>query len=218
MSVRVNLLPQATKERARVSRQRVTVLGAFLALVGILGVAYWFQVSRVTERETVLAAEQARVEELQGEFADLNEFQQLQQRRDRADGILAAALSEEVSFAGVLQDLAAVTPSSTWLESLNLSLLDEPSVPLGAERSMIGRLTTSGIETQSHAPGLERLLLELDKVVSFGNVFFTNSTIVGDEREFVGGDGDESTFSLEMDLDLEARTGRYVEGVPEVLR
>jgi Tfp pilus assembly protein PilN len=218
MSVRVNLLPQATKDRERVVRQRGVALTALLGLVALLGMAYWFQVSRVNEREAVLAAELETVTGLQGEVEELNEFEQLQTRRDRADGIVSAAMGDEVSFAAALQDMAAVTPSSTWLESLGISLQEEPTVPLGADRTIIGRVTAAGLESQSHAPGLERLLLELDKVVSFDNIFFTDSTIVGDEREFVGGDGDESTFSLEMDLGLEARTGRYVEGVPEVLR
>jgi Tfp pilus assembly protein PilN len=218
MSVRVNLLPEATKQRAHVARQRYAVLGAVLGLAAVLGAAYWVQLSRVSEREAILAAEQSRVDELQGDLAALAEFERLQQRRDQADGIVSVALSREVSLAGVLQDLAAVTPSSTWLESLSLNLQDEPSIPLGSDRTIIGRFAASGLESQSHAPGLERLLLELDKVMSFDNVFFTNSTIVGDERDFVGGEGDETTFSLEMDLDLTARTGRYDAGVPEVLR
>jgi Tfp pilus assembly protein PilN len=216
--VRVNLLPESTRQRDRAARQRLYVAGSFLALLGMLGLVYGLQVSRVNEAQAVLATEQAAVTELQGELAQLHEFELLQARRDRADGIVSAALSEEVSFAGVLQDIASVIPSSTWLESFSIAMQPEPSVPLGAERTVIGRLTAAGLEAESHAPGLERLLLELDKIVSFDNVFFTNSTIVGDEREFVGGDGDETTFSLEMDLDLGARSGRYTEGVPEVLR
>jgi Tfp pilus assembly protein PilN len=216
--VRVNLLPETTRQRDRAARQRALAIAFFLGLLLVLGLLYWSQLSRVNDRQAQLAAEQNVVNELQTELAQLSEFEQLQARLERADAIVTAALSDEVSFAGALQDMAAVTPSSTWLESLSITIQDEVTVPLGAEGATIGRLTATGVEANSHAPGLERLLLELDKVASFGNVFFSDSTIVGDDREFVDGDGDETTFSLEMDLGLQARTGRYDDGVPEVLR
>jgi Tfp pilus assembly protein PilN len=216
--VRVNLLPESTRQRDRAARHRGFMIAFFLGLLLVLGLAYWFQLSRVNDREAQLAAEENLVNELQAELAQLSEFQQLQARLELADGIVAAALADEVSFAGTMQDIAAVIPSSTWLETLSVNLEDVPSVPLGAERPIIGRVTAAGLEANSHAPGLERLLLELDKILSFQNVFFTDSTLVGDERDFVGGDGRESTFSVEFDLGSEARTQRYTDGVPEVLR
>jgi hypothetical protein len=128
-------------------------------------------------------------------------------------------MGNEVSFAGILQDVAAVTPSSTWLESLGVNMEEHPTTPLGAMRPTVGRISSAGVESSSHAPGLERFMLELDKVHAFDNVFFTGSTVVGDEeRVFVGGDGDESTFALELDLSADALTGRYSDGVPEEFR
>jgi Tfp pilus assembly protein PilN len=219
MSVRVNLLPKSVKDRSRAARARGLLGVGALALVLALGGLYWLQTARVNDREALLAAEQQTVAALENEVTELRAFEELEERRDRADGLLVTAMGDEISFAAILQDVAAITPTSTWLESLGISLDDSPTTPLGASRPTLGRITTAGVDVRSHAPGLERFMLELDKVVAFDNVFFTDSTVVGDEeRAFVGGDGDESTFSLELDLGLEARTNRYQHGVPEELR
>jgi Tfp pilus assembly protein PilN len=219
MSVRVNLLPQGVKDRSKAARARGLLgVGALVFLLG-LGGLYWLQTSRVSEREAMLAAEQQTVSELQGEVNDLRAFEDLEARRDRADELLIATMGTEVSFAAILQDVASITPSSTWLESFGISLEETPTTPLGATRPTLGRISTAGVDANSHAPGLERFMLELDKVVAFDNVFFTDSTVVGDEeRVFIGGDGDETTFALELDLGLDALTGRYSDGVPEELR
>jgi Tfp pilus assembly protein PilN len=219
MSVRVNLLPQSAKERSRAARARGLMGAGALVLLLALGGLYWLQVSRVNDREATLAAEQATVRQLEDEVVQLAAFEDLEERRERADQLLVTAMGSEVSFAGLLQDVAAVTPSSTWLESFGIHMEEAPTTPLGATRPTVGRITSAGVDASSHAPGLERFMLELDKVHAFDNVFFTNSTVVGDEeRVFVGGDGDESTFSLELDLGTEAMTRRYSYGVPEELR
>jgi Tfp pilus assembly protein PilN len=219
MSVRVNLLPQSTKERSRAARARGLMGAGALVLLLALGGLYWLQVSRVNDREAVLAAERATVDDLQGQVVALRPFEDLEVRRDRAVQLLSTTMGDEISFAAVLQDVAAVTPSSTWLETIGIHLEEEPTTPLGAARPTVGRISTAGVDASSHAPGFEAFMLELDKVYAFDNVFFTNSTIVGDQdRVFVGGDGDESSFALELDLGTEALTGRYSNGVPEELR
>jgi hypothetical protein len=217
--VRVNLLPQSSRDRSRAARARTLAGAGALVLLAGLGGLYWLQDSRVSDREAALAAELATVAQLEGEVTQLGEFADLAQRLERAHGLLVATMGDEVSLAAVLQDVAAITPSTTWLESFGVALEDEPTTPLGAARPTLGRITTSGVDASSHAPGLERFMLELDKVVAFDNVFFTDSTVVGDEqRVFIGGDGAESEFALELDLGVDARTNRYINGVPEELR
>ena len=208
MSVRVNLLPGEVAERNRAARQRALMGAGAVGVLGLLGVAYLFQVNRVNDAQAELEAEQARVTELQAELAELSEFQELQGRLEAANTLVATAFDGEVSMAGVLQDLAAVYPTDAQLEELSIALTD-PTADLGAIRVAIGRMTASGATLQGHAPGLERLLLELDKVASFSNVFFTNST---QDEEGI------AAFSLDVDLGDEVLTRRYADGLPEELR
>lgn len=208
MSMRVNLLPREVEDRNRAARQRVLVGAGALGLLGVFGLAYLYQLDRVGDAREQLEAEQAEVAALEAEVADLAEFEDLRSRRDAADTLLNTAFDGEVSVAGILQDLAAVYPTDAQLDTLTIALTD-PNAELGAVRVAIGRLTATGATLRGHAPGLERLLLELDKVAGFSNVFFSSSTQSEDGI---------AAFNLEVDLGDEIRTRRYADGLPEGLR
>lgn len=114
-------------------------------------------------------------------------------------------------MAGALQDLAAVMPANAELESLNVTsaVPDEPTAADGAPASGVGTLIATGRTLDGHAPGLERLLLELHKISSFGDVFFTQAET--DEDGAVA-------FTVEVDLEPDLRTNRYLDGLPEELQ
>ncbi|MBW3659808.1 MAG: hypothetical protein KY457_14305 [Actinobacteria bacterium] len=210
MSVRVNLLPGEVAERNRAARQRAGLAAGAVAFLGALGLVYLVQLNRVGDAQEQLEAEQARVAELQAEVADLQEFQELEQRAAASETVLVSALGDEASIAGVLQDLAAVMPSDAELNSISITVNDTAVAPVaGQTRASYGTITMSGRTLRGHAPGLERLLLELDKVASFSGLFFSSSAV--DEAN-VG------TFSVELNLGDEILTRRYLNGLPEELR
>jgi Tfp pilus assembly protein PilN len=207
MSVRVNLLPEATKQRDRAAQQRsVAALAGVVLLAGLGGVYLW-QSSQVNQAEDQLLAEQARTSQLRGEQAELIAFQELADRRERSDEILISALGDEVSLAGVLQDVAAVMPADTQLETF---AVDIPS-PSDPETDAVGTLSLTGKTLASHAPGVERVLVSLDKVASFREAYLNSSTLDED-------DGRIATFSLDGQIGPEAETDRYINGLPEEWR
>jgi Tfp pilus assembly protein PilN len=210
VSVRVNLLPGDVAERNRAARQRAGLAGAGVALLVLFVLAFLFQLGRVNDARDELALEEARVGELEAELGELREFEELQAREAAATTLLRTAFGDEASVAGILQDLAAVYPTDAQLETLTIALT-EPSAELGATRVSLGRMTATGATLQGHAPGLERILLELDKVAAFSNVFFTNSNQDAEELGI-------AAFTLDVDLGPEIRTLRYVDGLPEELR
>jgi Tfp pilus assembly protein PilN len=208
MSVRVNLLPEATKQRDRASQQRsIAALAGVVLLAGLGGVYLWAS-SQVKQAEDELIAQQAVSAELRGEQAELVAFQELADRRDQSDALLIAAMADEVSAAGLLQDIAAVLPSDTQLETLVVTMTPPDDVVLGAP---VGILSLTGKTLTSHAPGVERVLISLDKVVSFRQLYLNSSTLdENDERV--------ATFSLDGQIGQEAATRRYATGLPEDLR
>ncbi|MEX2549490.1 MAG: hypothetical protein WD638_04625 [Nitriliruptoraceae bacterium] len=211
MSVRVNLLPEATKQRGRASRQRAIAGVAGVVFLLLLGGVYWWFANQVSNAEDELAAEQAISAELRAEEAELVAFVELADRRDRADEVLSAAMASEVSLAAVLQDLAAVTPSDTQFDSIAVQLQ-------GAEGSA-GTFNLSGRTLTSHAPGVERVLLSLEKITTFKDLYLNSSSLSGEDVE----EGDEeagsiASFSVDGNIGPEARTGRYQDGLPEDLR
>lgn len=210
MSVRVNLLPAETARRQAAARQRTgVVLGVAAVLAGLAAVTVW-QNGRIDDAETRLADERTVLAALQGDVQQLSEFADLESRVSDAQGNVTQALLPESSFAGILQDVAAVIPSDIELQSLNVDVDPATAVP-GAETTSIGTLVAVGYSLNDHAPGLERMLIELDKAAAFHEVFFTGSA--HDEPGVP-----YPLFSVEAQLGPEILTGRYIDGVPENLR
>jgi hypothetical protein len=210
MSVKVNLLPQEQTARQAVARQRNGVIAGGVAIVALLGVATVWQDGRVADAEDRLAGEQAVLASLQAEVTQLGEFADLEQRVSQSGELIGQALAGESSFAGILQDIAAVMPSDAQLESLAITL--NPTEPAaGTEAPSLGNIVAVGKSLNSHAPGIERLLLELDKVNAFHDLFVTSSVLEDPTDPY-------PTFTVEAQLGMEILTGRYFNGVPEDLR
>jgi hypothetical protein len=210
MSVRVNLLPQEQTARQAAARQRNGVIAGGLTVVALLGVVTLWQDGRVTDAEDRLAGEQTILATLQGEEAELGEFASLESRVSESNEQIVQAMGTEVSVAGVLQDIAAVMPSDAQLESLTLSMNPDAPIP-GSESTSLGTLVAVGKSLNNHAPGLEQLLLEFDKVNAFHDLFFTSSILEEPTDPY-------PTFTVEAQLGPEILTGRYFDGVPEGLR
>ncbi len=206
-SVRVNLLPQATRAKGRANQRRLVASGAMVALVLLLAGIWLWSGAQVRSAEERLVAERARTTELRAEEGRLVAFRTLDERRASLDEALRAAMSGEVSFAGVLQDLAAVMPSDTQLETL--------AVQLGAPdtaTSHVGTFNLTGRTLTSHAPGVERVLLQLEKIVTFRGLYLNSSTLDDPDARI-------AAFSLDGQVGSEASTGRYADGLPvEMLR
>lgn len=210
MSVRVNLLPQETSAKQAAARQRNGLIGAGAVVILALGATSVWQSGRVSDAEDRLAEEQAVLVALQADQQQLSEFADLESRIGESDTLIAEALATEVSFAGVMQDVASVMPSDAQLESLTVTVNTAAPVP-GVETTSYGTMVAVGRSLNNHAPGLERLLLELDKVVAFHDLFFTSSVLEEPTEPY-------PTFTIESQLGPEVLTGRYFDGVPEGLR
>ena len=208
MSVRVNLLPQATKERGRAGQQRLVAGGVVALVLLVLGGVWFWANSQVRDAENRLAAEQAVTAGLRGEQAELVAFRDLAARRDRADDVLTDSLGNEVSVAGILQDLAAVMPEDAQFDTLTVNVQPETDPASTA----IGSVTITGQSLTSHAPGVEGILLSLEKLATFGDLFLNSSTLDPEAQDPI------VTFSVDGAVRVEARTDRYRDGLPEELR
>jgi Tfp pilus assembly protein PilN len=212
MSVRVNLLPRETYARQAASRQRNLIIAGFGVLVLLLGLVQVWQMNRVSDARDELAVEEALVGELEQEIAALSEFEDLRTQLEDADEALRSALQHEATAAGILQDFAAVMPSDAQLDNLSVSLMGAPTAPDGVDPSAIGSFTLTGKTLTSHAPGVERFLLSLDKVAAFFDLFVNTSSLQAPDES------DVATFSVEGEIGSEMLTGRYTDGLPEDLR
>lgn len=203
MSVRVNLLPRATKESARSTQQRViAAVLVFLLLAGLTGASLW-QHGTLRTAEDELADARQELAAAQAAVAALADYAELERRLDEDRELLVTALGTQVSLAGIMQDLSLVMPAETDLRSLSISL-----AVVQTEEGVIesvGAINASGESLDGIAPGVERLLIRVDQVAGFRDVFVSSASI---------DDEDISTFNLDMQLGPEHLTNRYVDGLP----
>ena len=202
MTAKVNLLPRATRADADKTRQRGIAIGVVVLVIAALGLATFLQFGVLEDAEQDLADAQAELAAAQAEVAALAEFEDIEQRLAETNDLLTSVLGNEVTLAGILQDVALVTPTEGAFTSMGVTFQhDDPST--------VGTFTGSAEVLSSHAPGVERFLLQLERPAGFRNAFPGGSAIDED---------DIATFPVTVQLGPEYRTGRYQDGLPEVLR
>ncbi len=214
MSVRVNLLPQATKARGQASRQRGIVLLTFLLVLLILAAVWLWQALRLSDAEDQLAEEQQQTAMLQAEVDELEPYRDLVDRTEDRDDAIETALDWEVSVGGLLQDLAATVPEDAQLENLNVTVSEFRELDPVTGRPATGDFTLTARSLTDHAPGVERFLLSLDSYISLFDLHVSSSTLEQDRDD----DLPVVTFNVEGRLSEDLRTRRYEDGLPEVPR
>lgn len=217
MSVRVNLLPREFEEQAR--RRRAVGLGVLVVLgwIALLAFVMVGKLAAVDRAEDDRDAAQREVNDLQAQINALAAFQGLAAELASGNDVLIAAMSNEVSWAQLLNDVALTIPTTTSLTDLQGSLLDLPAGAVGgedvfvpAEVGDIGVMTVQGYSIEDLAPGVEAVLLRFGEVENFYQQFLSTA-----QDELIG-DVTVVGFTADVRLNELARTNRYVDGLPEV--
>lgn len=204
MTARVNLLPGTIAESNAASRQRVFAGLVVLLVIVALAAATFFQRGVLNDAEDELAEAQAELAAAQQEVAELAIYVDLEQRLRETDDLLTSVLADEASLAAILQDVAMVTPPEGAFTSMEVTFdhTDTPSLN-------VGTFSANAEVLASHAPGVERFLLHLERPAGFRNPYPGGSTI--DENDI-------AEFPVSVQLGPEYRTERYADGLPEELR
>lgn len=122
--VRVDLLPDSVRDRARIRRaKRIALLLVLLALVIVAGLWYYWQ-QQVRNAEAELAAAQATGAQIAEQSAQYAEVPQVFASAEAAQGALTAAMSGEVRWAFLLNQLSFATPSGVTLTSIQGTLAE----------------------------------------------------------------------------------------------
>lgn len=214
MSARVNLLPREIEERARARRTTSWVIGGVAAYAALLGLLYIAKIGDVNAAREERDSAEATVAELEQELASLEEFAELDRQVNARNRLLAAAMGEEISWARVFNDLALTFPPSSSLVSLEAAAEDAATggttatpAPDGTGDSVAG-LTFQGYSVERYAPGVERVLVRFDEVETFFNTYLSEAA------EEPRGDTEVIGFGGTIQLNDEAYTRRYADGLP----
>lgn len=206
----VNLLPQEIDTERRVRRRAALSVIGVVVFIAVLGGLYVHKLDQVREAEQARDEAATEVANLEQELAQLQEYRELADLLDARNAVLADAMSDEVSFARGLNDLALAFPASASMESLDLTLVEaEPAgdgvITFGTP---VAEVNYTGYSTERYAPGVETVLIEFDRVSPLFNVYMSDAAT--EER----GTTEVVNFNGTAAMDETARTGRYDDGLP----
>lgn len=210
MSVKVNLLPRELEEIERGKRvTRLTIVGV-LAFVAVLGGVYAFQYSEVRAAEDERDRAAAEVAQLEAELESLAEFRELKDRYDARRELLSVAMAPEISWARILNDFSLAFPSDASMLTLT-GQAEEPEEPGPGELdpgARIGQVVTTGYSIERLAPGVETVLVDFDGATGFFNTYLQTAAAADI------GETEVTNFNGTIDLDEDAYTHRYDDGLP----
>jgi Tfp pilus assembly protein PilN len=195
----VNLLPPEIRQRQQTRRVTFLVIaGGAIALLLIMFV-YLLQVRSLASVNDRVDAQQAINAGLNGQIADLQRFQGLQDEANAKKALLSTVFANEVSLSGALFDVSRVIPSDAYLTSLSISVTP-PVAPTPGQTptGIIGSITFAGQGLD--ADTVATLLTRLDGVKGWVNPFVTSVTKAGT--------GSVVAFTGTVDLTTAALTPR----------
>ena len=219
MTARVNLLPREIELRAQARRTASWTVAGVALFAALLLVVYLAKLGAVNDARAERDETQATVDDRREELASLEEFAQLEREVTNRNALLSGAMATEISWARVLNDLALTFPPSSSMLSLEAvaqgasaeGLTGQP--PANPNSRSIASVSFEGYSVEQFAPGVERVLLKFGEVDMFFNAYLAQAT---EDEEIRPG---TITFTGNLQLTEEARTGRYAQGLPpEVAR
>lgn len=201
----INLLPQESLEKVK-ARQRIArlVVYGILYLI-VLGIITFVWQGRVGNAERRVEDETAINQQLQSDVEALADARDLVARYDANVAIIDAALSAEVSWGRVLNDLARMLPDRVWLTTFSGTAGETPEGSLGT-------VTVEG--TAFDVPDVSAWLRSLDSD-RFPSV---DGTWVSGVNVGLIGEIEVVSFSSATSLTFNAASDRRSSRVPEVPR
>ena len=210
MSAQVNLLPPELAQKKRAQRTtRLTIIGV-AAWLAVLGGLFVVKDGQVQEAMADRDAAQAEVERLQTRVAELDEYRLIAAQLDARQALLTDAMSDEVSWARILNDMSLAFPADASMTTLTAGLTEPAEPQPGGIKQIaaLGDLVFDGYSVENLAPGVEGVLIEFEDARGFINTYL-NASARTDK-----GDTEVTEFNGNVKLDEDARTGRYDEGLP----
>lgn len=191
---RLSLMPPEVGERREQQKQIALVAAALVLFAGGLFYLGQGRSGSASDAELRADAEETRLRVLQSEVAELQPVAAFERTVDERQALVLQALSTDIAWSKVIQEVATVMPDDIWLQSF---------VGLAPQESQPGQFTVTGNGTDHTSSA--RWLLRLDTLESITGLWLPSS-VRKSEGEF--GELSEVTFSSSGELTATAASSR----------
>lgn len=141
---RVNLLPPEIEEQRHFRRVQGGLAGAVLAAFGVVGVLYLGATGAVSDATEKVDAASARQQSLSASIAGYRTVTQLYKREADSQAMLVTAMSQEVRYSRLLNDLSLTLPKDVWVTNLTFDQ-SSPVAALPGTTGGLGKVTITGV-------------------------------------------------------------------------
>jgi len=200
----INLLPPEFGQK-RLRRRRMALLSfVFAAYIAVLGMGVLIWSGRVDDARRDAEAQNTIVQTLQRQVIGLADSGELAIRFQEKADLVNTALSRDVDWGIIMNDLARLLPPRLWVETFSGTVLSE-NIP-----GVVGQVSFSGVGFDF--PDVSSWLRALDSEQFSG----ITGTWVSTLSQGVVGNDDVVTFASTAVLTSAAVTNRAANLIPEV--
>jgi Tfp pilus assembly protein PilN len=150
----INLVPLDIAESRQVRRNWMFAAGILVGVAAILAILTIWEGSQAKRLSNRVEAQKRENAALESRARELEYLEALQTDFESQRSLVQAAWTNEVSWAKVLQEIAAVMPDGVYLSSFSGEAGEQQSVPLQGQAQQPGQRGQQAGSAQSQAPPL----------------------------------------------------------------
>ncbi|NNF09399.1 MAG: PilN domain-containing protein [Acidimicrobiia bacterium] len=205
----INLIPQESKRQGESRKRMVGLVAAGLIYLLILGVITVWRQGSVDDAEAEALRQQQVNQQLQADVNALAGAEDLSREFDAAVATLGLALTNDVSWGRLLNDLGRLIPDRVWVTSYSGSI-NRPDFTAETPSTEIGSLAFAGIAFAPPDVAAWLRVLDSDQFPAVVGTWATGLT------ESAIGEVETVNFGSTTNLTPEALSGRLLERIPVI--
>jgi Tfp pilus assembly protein PilN len=201
---RVNLLPSEITESAKFRTAQMVMGLGVLASVVVVGGLFYLASSDESAAQDQLATAQSTGTQLQQQVQTFNNVPVVFAQAETAKAQLDQAMSQEIRYSFVLNDLSLGMPSGVWLT--NMTITQVPDTP-GSIKGAWGNESNGTVILQGQSSNLPQVagwLQALAAQKSYTDPYITNSQGTGTSSST-----GSYSFTSQVNLSAKALSNRY---------
>jgi Tfp pilus assembly protein PilN len=200
----VNLLPPELRQKQATRRTTSLALAAGLAALAVVVLFSFIKSAQLSQKQEQLAAQEAVNSRVSAQIAELQRFGQLQAELRTKQELITTVFANEVSWSGILLDVARVIPADAYLTSFSGQTAPPTTDASGASTGLVGSLTFSG--SVKGADTLAAWLTRLEQVHGWVNAWANSANESGPFTKIY-----QFSSGVDLSQDVLTKRGRGVQ-------